>query len=89
MQNFFFPQEEDFKKWIKESISEELSKLATGKDPEPLHEERLVTRAEMARVLDISLVTLTDWMKKGLPYLRLNGRVYFRRSEVMAAMSTK
>jgi hypothetical protein len=25
-------------------------------------------------------------MKKGLPFLRLNGRVYFKRSEVIASM---
>ncbi|MBI2283704.1 MAG: helix-turn-helix domain-containing protein [Bacteroidetes bacterium] len=49
-------------------------------------EEPLLSRQQMAAELNISLVTLTDWMKKGLPYLRLNGRVYFRRSEVIASM---
>ena len=42
-------------------------------------------RQQIAAELGISLVTLTDWMKKGLPYLRLNGRVYFKRSEVIAS----
>ncbi len=29
-----------------------------------------------------------DWMKKGLPYRKLNGRVYFKKEEVMDAMNT-
>ena len=49
-------------------------------------EEPLLTREEMAKQLHISLVTIGDWMKKGLPYLRLNKRIYFRRSEVIAHM---
>jgi len=36
--------------------------------------------------LGVSLVTLTDWMKKGLPYMRLHKRVYFKKSEVLNAM---
>ena len=50
-------------------------------------EDKLLTKKEMSEELDISLVTLTDWMKKGLPYLRLNKRIYFRREEVLNAMS--
>ena len=50
-------------------------------------EDKLLTKQEMAKELDVSLVTLTEWMKKGLPFLRLNKRVYFRREEVLNAMS--
>lgn len=52
-----------------------------------LPEEKLLTKKEMAEELDISLVTLTDWMKKGLPYLRLHKRIYFRKEEVLKAMA--
>ena len=56
--------------------------------PEPTREDdRLLTKKEMAEELDVSLVTLTDWMKKGLPYLRLNKRIYFKREEVLKKMS--
>jgi hypothetical protein len=34
----------------------------------------------------VSLVTLTDWMKKGLPFLRLHKRVYFKKSQVLNMM---
>jgi Helix-turn-helix domain len=85
MTNIFLPQEEDFKKWIRESIREELQKPG-GQPPNTAPEEPLLSRQQIAAELGISLVTLTDWMKKGLPYLRLNGRVYFKRSEVIASM---
>ena len=49
--------------------------------------DKLFTKKEMAEELDISLVTLTDWMKKGLPFLRLNKRVYFKKEEVIKAMT--
>jgi hypothetical protein len=85
MTNISFPQEDDFKRWIREVIREELPQTSqsTGK---PSPEEALLSRQQIASELGISLVTLTDWMKKGLPFLRLNGRVYFKRSEVIASM---
>lgn len=52
----------------------------------PTQNERLLSKKELAEELGISLVTLTDWMKKGLPHLRLQKRVYFKRSEVLAIM---
>ena len=85
MTNISLPQEDDFKRWIREVIREELhDSPANVNKPGP--EEPLLSRQQIAAELGISLVTLTDWMKKGLPYLRLNGRVYFKRSEVIASM---
>jgi hypothetical protein len=85
MTNISLPQEDDFKRWLREVIREELSQSpipASRQAPE----ETLLSRQQIAAELGISLVTLTDWMKKGLPYLRLNGRVYFKRTEVIASM---
>ncbi|XHR97429.1 helix-turn-helix domain-containing protein [Mucilaginibacter sp. UC70_90] len=48
--------------------------------------EKLLSKQELAAELGVSLVTLTNWMKKGLPYLRLHKRVYFRKSEVLNTM---
>ena len=85
MTNISLPEEEDFKRWIRDVIREELQQTAlpSGK---VMPEEALLSRQQIAAELGISLVTLTDWMKKGLPYLRLNGRVYFKRSKVIASM---
>ena len=86
MTNISLPTEDDFKKWIREVLREE-SKPIGSVPPKQAPEEPLLSRQQIAAELGISLVTLTDWMKKGLPYLRLNGRVYFKRSEVIASMN--
>ncbi|HVX00810.1 MAG TPA: helix-turn-helix domain-containing protein [Candidatus Babeliaceae bacterium] len=52
-------------------------------------DERLLSKQELSEELGVSLVTLTDWMKKGLPYLRLHKRVYFKKSEVLKIMQQK
>lgn len=62
--------------------------FGTGNSPPP-GDEPLLSKQELAAELGISLVTLTDWMKKGLPYMRLHKRVYFRKSEVLKAMQQK
>jgi hypothetical protein len=85
MTHISLPQEEDFKKWIREVLHEELSQTASQQH-KTATEEPLLSRQQIAAELGISLVTLTDWMKKGLPFMRLNGRVYFKRSEVVASM---
>jgi hypothetical protein len=85
MTNISLPQEDDFKRWLREVIREELQQ-SPSPSPKTAPEEALLSRQQIAAELGISLVTLTDWMKKGLPYLRLNGRVYFKRSEVIASM---
>jgi len=85
MTNISLPQEDDFKRWVREVIREELNQSSIPAARQAL-EETLLSRQQIAAELGISLVTLTDWMKKGLPYLRLNGRVYFKRSEVIASM---
>ena len=43
----------------------------------------LLSRNEVANILQVSLVTLTDWMKRGLPFHKQRVRVYFILSEVM------
>ena len=70
---------------VREEIQTALKSLENSSTKK--EEDKLLTKKEMAEELDISLVTLTDWMKKGLPYLRLNKRIYFRREEVLNAMS--
>ncbi len=85
MTNISLPQEDDFKRWVREVLREELNQSPVA-SARQTPEETLLSRQQIAAELGISLVTLTDWMKKGLPYLRLNGRVYFKRSEVIASM---
>ena len=46
-------------------------------------EEDLLNRKEIAKFLRVSLPTLTDWIKRGLPSHKQRGRVYFDKTEVI------
>jgi len=83
--NFIITQKEELKsliyQWLDENpVLKELKR-------EPLNEKSM-SRVELAEYLGISTVTVTEWMKKGLPHRRMNGRVYFIKEEVMEAMNT-
>ena len=80
-----FPIEpEKFIESVRCVVKEELQailpslKLSTFSTDEPL-----LTRKEIAEYLRISLVTLTDWVKRGLPSHSKRGRVLFLKSEVL------
>ena len=74
---------------IHEAVRAELQEHFKTFSTLPPQEERLLSKQELAAELGVSLVTLTDWMKKGLPFLRLHKRVYFKKSEVLKIMTTK
>ena len=83
METLYIPTESDFKKCIKEAVQECLDGSGGIDSSECNKEEPLLNRKETARLLRISLITLTDWMKQGLPSHKQRRRVYFMRSEVM------
>lgn len=84
MDTVLIPNENDFRRWIREAVKECLENAAVKTDPPDLSkEEPLLTRKEIAGIFRISLVTLHDWMNRGLPCHKQRGRVYFIRSEVM------
>jgi len=86
METVSIPNEEDIKRWVREIIREELailfSKIRTSNGD---GQEPLLTRKEIAAYLRISLVTLSDWIKRGLPVhrKRKRGRVLFIKEEVL------
>jgi DNA-binding transcriptional regulator YhcF (GntR family) len=71
---------------IRQAVRTELQEHFKTGSGQLSNSEKLLSKQELAAELGVSLVTLTDWMKKGLPYLRLHKRVYFRKSEVLNAM---
>lgn len=71
---------------IRDAVRAELQQHFKTGGSQPPGSEKLLSKQELAAELGVSLVTLTDWMKKGLPYLRLHKRVYFKKSEVLNAM---
>lgn len=78
---------------IKDAIREELHIFISGirntvDNTESKSSEKLLTKREMADELDISLVSLTEWMKQGrIPYMRMGKRIYFKKNEVIASMA--
>lgn len=83
MNTGFIPTETDFKKWIKEAVRECFDDSLLKEAAKEKQEEKLLNRKEVAELLRISLVTLTDWMKRGLPFHKQQGRVYFMESKVL------
>jgi hypothetical protein len=71
---------------MRKAVRAELQEHFKSGGSQPPTQEKLLSKQELAAELGVSLVTLTDWMKKGLPFLRLHKRVYFKKSEVLNAM---
>ena len=78
---------EDLKQLLQEVIRQEVDLFIKNQLPaKPAPAEQvLLTRMETAKLLHISLVTLTDWTKRGLPAHRgrKDGRVLFMKDEVV------
>ena len=66
--------------------AELLEHFKTGGSSIQEQQERLLSKQELSAELGVSLVTMTDWMKKGLPFFRMHRRVYFKKSEVLKIM---
>ena len=78
-----FPYEpSEFWAEIRKIVQEEVGKTQTNLSKHE-GEEPLLHRKEIAGKLRISLVTLNDWVKRGLPSHKQRGKVYFLYSEVM------
>ncbi len=83
MESLFIPNENDFKRWIKEAVKECLQGSLLKENVHDQKADDLLNRKEIAKFLRISLVTLTDWMKRGMPSHKQRGRVYFLKAEVL------
>ena len=76
---------EELKASIVNDVRAELSQLAANfQAPDP---EEYITRQEAAEILKVSIITLSDWNKKGIlnPY-RLGTLVRYKRSELDKAL---
>lgn len=87
MESIIITSEADLRQLIREILHEEIKNLLPYLErPTNVVDECLMTRVEMAGYLKISLVTLNDWVKRGLPCIRKGGRVLFQKSEVIEAI---
>ena len=83
METLFIPNENDFKRWIREAVKECLEGSLPKEISGIQKQETFLSRKVVAQRLEISLVTLTDWVKRGLPSHKQRGRVYFIFPEVI------
>jgi excisionase family DNA binding protein len=91
METFFIPTENDFRRWIREAVRDCISETLNKSGADKLNKENteeLMSRKEVATLLRISLVTLADWMNRGLPFHKQRRRVYFVKEEVMSYIKT-
>ena len=87
--NFIIAQKEELKSLIYQWLDEHPHFLFNPKDQKEEVDpelEKPMSRRAIADYLGVSPVTITDWMKKGLPYRRMQGRVFFMKDEVLEAM---
>ena len=68
-------------------IENVVKKLLPNSEPQPEEKNDLMTRTEVAKYLDISLVTLHTWTKKGiLTSYRIGNKVRYKKSEVLNSL---
>lgn len=82
---------EDLKAMLRSEFRTELKDLLSeiSKSQHPLQPstDELIKRSDIAKMFDVSIVTVHQWMRKGvLAHYKMNGRTYFKKSEVLDAM---
>jgi hypothetical protein len=75
---------------LKELIIEAVSKAFDEVNKDTFTDRDLMTRKQTAEFLNVSLVSLNIWSKKGIiqPYA-IEGRVFFKKSEIESALKQK
>ena len=77
---------EELEHSIRAIIREELEEFKNSL-PELINEDDLLTRKEVADLLQIDLSTIHNWTKKGrLKSYGIGNRVYFRRKDIDEAL---
>ena len=89
METISITVEREIKQWMKEAIKEYFEESKSFVSTAMEGAKPLLSRKEIAFFLDISLITLHDWMRRGLPSHKQRGRVYFMRSEVLQYIKMK
>ena len=68
-------------------LSVRLSEILPDSLPKPEPPEKYLTRKETAKLLQISLVTLNEWSKRGyVQSYRIGGRIRYKLTEIDEAL---
>ena len=75
--------EDELKELIKSSVKETLYENKSNQQI-----KALLTFKEVLSLLEISASTLNSWKREGkIPYHKLNGRIYFKYSEIIQSLT--
>jgi excisionase family DNA binding protein len=94
MERLIITDEAHLQKILREIVRQEIRAeisvikdiLLTPSNARGLEDEQYMGRVEIANFLKITLPTLTEWVKRGLPKHQRRRRVLFLKSEVLQWM---
>lgn len=79
---------EDLIAIIKEAFKEDLKEILNQQEKESDY-DKLLSRKEVAELLQVSLVTVSKYQREGrFPYSRLGRHIYFKKGDIMKALGT-
>lgn len=83
--NIVFLTVKEFEQIIEQSVNKALNKI-----PEYNTELDLIKRKEVAKIFRVSLVTVSDWTKKGLiKSYRVNRKIFYKKNEILDFQKSK
>jgi excisionase family DNA binding protein len=82
METISIPGETEIKLWVIEALKEYFSSNGEFKKLIHKHPEPFLNPRQLATVLNVSVNTLQNWRKRGLPFHKEKRKVLFVRSEV-------
>ncbi|MEI9955110.1 MAG: helix-turn-helix domain-containing protein [Ferruginibacter sp.] len=82
METILIPGEQEIKQWVAEALQDYFSSNGEFKKLIHQHPEPFLNPRQLAAILKISVNTLQNWRKRGLPFHKEKRRVLFIRSEV-------
>jgi excisionase family DNA binding protein len=82
METILIPGEREIKQWMAEALQDYFSGNSEFRKLIHKHPEPFLTPQQLAAVLNVSVNTLQNWRKRGLPFHKEKRRVLFIRSEV-------
>lgn len=91
MQGIIVTTPSDLKKLISEAVKEELQNIIhnkTGRNSQSSDGDELLTRKETASILNVTLPTLTKYVRSGkIKCHKIGRRVLFKKSDILNSIS--
>lgn len=84
MSNLLYTHSKKDLEAIVEIVIERIRKMDVSKTTKDIPDDDRLTQKEAARLLNISVVTLIDWKKKGLvPFYQVQRSIFYSKNELI------